>query len=95
LPVRGSALPEIRYGPTADVMKAREASSIATSMNSPPPEPRSRRKSAARIAKAAVCPVSVSTTGNPTRMGGSPGVPLSDIMPLVACTILSIAGQSR
>ncbi len=44
---------------------------------------------------AAVCPVSVSTIGKPTRIGGSPSPPDSSIMPLVAWTMLSIAGQSR
>ena len=47
------------------------------------------------MATAAVWPVSVSTIGKPTRTGGSPSAPLSIIMPLVAWTILSIAGQSR
>jgi hypothetical protein len=37
----------------------------------------------------------VSTTGNPTRIGPSPFSPLNDIIPLVACTMLSMAGQSR
>ena len=47
------------------------------------------------MATAAVCPVSVSTIGKPTLTGGSTSAPLSIIMPLVACTMLSIAGQSR
>jgi hypothetical protein len=75
-------------------MNAMAASNIATSMSSPAPV-RSRRNSAATMANAAVWPVSVSTTGNPTRIGSSPCSPLSDIMPLVACTMLSMAGQSR
>ncbi len=45
--------------------------------------------------KAAVWPVSVSTTGKPTFAGASPAAPPSLIMPVVACTMLSIAGQSR
>ena len=75
-------------------MNASVASNIATSMCSPQPV-RSRRSSAATMANAAVCPVSVSTTGKPTRIGSSPCSPLSVIMPLVACTMLSMAGQSR
>ena len=75
-------------------MNASAASNMATSMYSPQPV-RSRRNSAATMANAAVWPVSVSTTGKPTRIGPSPFSPLSDIMPLVACTILSMAGQSR
>jgi hypothetical protein len=47
------------------------------------------------MAKAAVWPVSVSTTGKPTRIGGPSGSPPRLIMPLVACTMLSMAGQSR
>ena len=75
-------------------MNASAASNIATSMYSPQPV-RSRRNNAATIANAAVCPVNVSTTGNQTRIAPSPFSPLNDIMPLVACTMLSIAGQSR
>jgi hypothetical protein len=50
---------------------------------------------APRTASAAVCPASVSTIGKPTRTGGSPSPPLSIIIPAVAWTMLSIAGQSR
>ncbi len=44
------------------------------------------------MATAPVWPVQVSMAGKPTRMGGPPGSPPRLIMPLVAWTMLSIAG---
>ena len=45
----------------------------------------SRWRSAARIAIAAHMPVPKSTTDPPTRVGGPPGWPVTEMMPAYAC----------
>ena len=80
LPMGCGFTPAISQFETAQPMATRDASSMETSMNSPSPL-RSRRNSAAAIAKAAEMPPIVSATGYPTRSGADCASPVTLITP--------------